>query len=186
MPIDDVRHAGRCLDIAYAHLHPLECPQAVESLPFVTAAYAMQYIMLQCVDCVMSCHLLTLAFVLSQKLFMRHTCHTAVSTCILLNSTLCLVSKSCLYKPARQSLAHSVHFVRPCSCVLCCLQLSTYVSFWTADKFGRRALFLQAGVQMAMALLAIAVSLKTLGSEQPREGVWLAWYVLGLTCVYDM
>lgn len=64
-----------------------------------------------------------------------------------------------------------------------CMQLSTYVSFWTADTFGRRALFLQAGCQMFCALLVIAVSLKTLGSGQ---GVWLAWYILAMTCVYDM
>ena len=63
------------------------------------------------------------------------------------------------------------------------MQLSTYVSFWTADKFGRRALFLQAGVQMALALIVIALSLKFLGSGQ---GVWVAWYILGMTCVYDM
>ena len=63
------------------------------------------------------------------------------------------------------------------------MQLSTYVSFWTADTFGRRALFLQAGCQMFCALLVIAVSLKTLGSGQ---GVWLAWYILAMTCVYDM
>ena len=63
------------------------------------------------------------------------------------------------------------------------MQLSTYVSFWTADKFGRRALFLQAGVQMSAALLVIAVSLKCLGGGQ---GTWLAWYILAMTCVYDM
>lgn len=63
------------------------------------------------------------------------------------------------------------------------LQLSTYVSFWTADKFGRRALFLQAGVQMSIALLVIAISLKVLGGGQ---GTWLAWYILAMTCVYDM
>ncbi len=63
------------------------------------------------------------------------------------------------------------------------LQLSTYVSFWTADKFGRRALFLQAGVQMSLALLVIAISLKCLGGGQ---GTWLAWYILAMTCVYDM
>ena len=63
------------------------------------------------------------------------------------------------------------------------LQLSTYVSFWTADKFGRRALFLQAGVQMSAALLVIAISLKCLGGGQ---GTWLAWYILAMTCVYDM
>ncbi|DBA80098.1 hypothetical protein WJX79_008133 [Trebouxia sp. C0005] len=64
-----------------------------------------------------------------------------------------------------------------------CNHLSTYVSFWTADKFGRRALFLQAGVQMSIALLVIAISLKVLGGGQ---GTWLAWYILAMTCVYDM
>lgn len=63
------------------------------------------------------------------------------------------------------------------------LQLSTYVSFWTADKFGRRALFLQAGVQMAIGLIVIALSLKFIPSG---SGVWLAWYILAMTCVYDM
>ncbi|KAK9802742.1 hypothetical protein WJX73_006127 [Symbiochloris irregularis] len=65
-----------------------------------------------------------------------------------------------------------------------CNHLSTYVSFWTADKFGRRALFLQAGVQMAIALIIIAVSLKTISN--PSKSIWEAWYVLGFTCLFDM
>lgn len=62
------------------------------------------------------------------------------------------------------------------------LQLSTYVSWWTADIFGRKALFIQAGFQMSIALIVVAVSLKTLGTQ----GVWMAWYILAVICVYDM
>ena len=66
--------------------------------------------------------------------------------------------------------------------ILVQLQLSTYVSWWTADIFGRRTLFLQAGFQMSAALIAVAISLLTLG----QEGVWMAWYILAMICVYDM
>ena len=62
------------------------------------------------------------------------------------------------------------------------LQLSTYVSWWTADIVGRKTLFIQAGFQMAMALIVVAVSLKELG----EQGVWMAWYILAVICVYDM
>ena len=44
-------------------------------------------------------------------------------------------------------------------------------------------MFLQAGVQMSIALIVIALSLKFIGSGQ---GVWVAWYILAMTCVYDM
>jgi len=75
----------------------------------------------------------------------------------------------------------------PCSCKLplslpLWLQLSTYVAWWTADIFGRKTLFLQAGFQMAGALIVVAVSLKCLG----EQGVWMAWYILAIICVYDM
>lgn len=62
------------------------------------------------------------------------------------------------------------------------LQLSTYVSWWTADIVGRKTLFIQAGFQMSFALIAVAVSLKELG----EQGVWMAWYILAVICVYDM
>jgi len=68
------------------------------------------------------------------------------------------------------------------SSLLLSLQLSTYVAWWTADIFGRRTLFLQAGFQMAGALIVVAVSLKCLG----EQGVWMAWYILAIICVYDM
>ncbi|DBB00261.1 TPA: Transcription factor stp1 [Trebouxia sp. C0004] len=63
-----------------------------------------------------------------------------------------------------------------------CNHLSTYVAWWTADIFGRKTLFLQAGFQMAGALIVVAVSLKCLG----QQGVWMAWYILAIICVYDM
>ena len=56
------------------------------------------------------------------------------------------------------------------------------MAWWTADIFGRKALFLQAGVQMAGALIVVAVSLKCLG----EQGTWMAWYILAVICVYDM
>lgn len=62
------------------------------------------------------------------------------------------------------------------------MQLSTYVAWWTADIFGRKTLFVQAGFQMAAALIVVAVSLKELG----QQGVWMAWYILAVICVYDM
>ena len=62
------------------------------------------------------------------------------------------------------------------------MQLSAYVAWWTADIFGRKTLFIQAGFQMAAALIVVAVSLKELG----QQGVWMAWYILAVICVYDM
>ncbi|DBA96840.1 TPA: species-specific tRNA processing [Trebouxia sp. C0006] len=55
-----------------------------------------------------------------------------------------------------------------------CNHLATYVAWWTADIFGRKTLFLQAGFQMAGALSVVAISLKCLG----EQGVWMAWYIL--------
>ena len=62
------------------------------------------------------------------------------------------------------------------------LQLSTYVAWWTADILGRRALFIQAGFQMSAALIVVAISLKCLG----QQGIWMAWYILAIICVYGM
>lgn len=62
------------------------------------------------------------------------------------------------------------------------LQLSTYVAWWTADVFGRKALFIQAGFQMSAALIVVGVSLQQLG----QQGTWMAWYILAIICVYDM
>jgi len=35
---------------------------------------------------------------------------------------------------------------------------------------------------MAGALIVVAVSLKCLG----EKGIWMAWYILAIICVYDM
>lgn len=63
-----------------------------------------------------------------------------------------------------------------------CNHLSTYVSAIIADYVGRRFLFLEAGVQMFAALITIAISLLCLGAK----GIWEAWYILGLSCLFDM
>lgn len=73
------------------------------------------------------------------------------------------------------SAGHDAQLDNVCVCVL---QLSTYVAWWTADIFGRRTLFLQAGFQMSAALIVVAVSLKCLG----EQGVWMAWYILAIIC----
>ena len=104
---------------------------------------------------------------------------TASCACAVLCDMMCLLGAMVGVVTASSSSSSS----SVTSNCLLLLQLSTYVSFWTADTFGRRALFLQAGCQMFCALLVIAVSLKTLGGGQ---GVWLAWYILAMTCVYDM
>lgn len=104
-----------------------------------------------------------------------------------------------------------------------CNHFSTYVSFWSADKFGRRFLFLQAGfqkfpiplvhstqccmqssssiraniecvalflicilcvqagVQMLIALLVIAISL-ALMNPAPS---WLGWYIMAFILLFD-
>ena len=43
-------------------------------------------------------------------------------------------------------------------------------------------LHVQAGVQMTIAMLAIAISLK----EIHTHSIWEAWYILGLLCFFDM
>ncbi|KAK9839129.1 hypothetical protein WJX74_010039 [Apatococcus lobatus] len=63
-----------------------------------------------------------------------------------------------------------------------CNHLSTYVSAIIADYVGRRFLFLEAGVQMFAALITIAISLLCLGAKS----IWEAWYILGLSCLFDM
>ena len=63
-----------------------------------------------------------------------------------------------------------------------CNHLSTYVSAIIADHVGRRALFLEAGVQMFSALIVIAISLLCLGAQK----IWEAWYILGMACFFDM
>ncbi|KAK9914909.1 hypothetical protein WJX75_002176 [Coccomyxa subellipsoidea] len=62
-----------------------------------------------------------------------------------------------------------------------CNHFSTYVSFWSADKFGRRFLFLQAGVQMLIALLVIAISLALMNPAP----TWLGWYIMAFILLFD-
>ena len=43
---------------------------------------------------------------------------------------------------------------------------------------------LQAGVQMVIAMLIIAISLKEISN--PDRSLWEAWYILGMLCFFDM
>ena len=58
--------------------------------------------------------------------------------------------------------------------------LATYVSLWAADEFGRRFLFLEAGVQMVICLFIVSITLATGFSAGP----WIAWFVLVFMCIY--
>ncbi|KAK9809510.1 hypothetical protein WJX73_006177 [Symbiochloris irregularis] len=57
---------------------------------------------------------------------------------------------------------------------------ATYVSLWAADEFGRRLLFLEAGVQMVISLIIVAATLGIVGTHH----VWVAWFSLIFICVY--
>ncbi|KAF4383046.1 sugar carrier protein C-like [Cannabis sativa] len=65
--------------------------------------------------------------------------------------------------------------------------IATFVSILTVDKFGRRTLFLEGGIQMfiCQAIITIAIALKFGVSGNP--GVLPTWYAYGLVffiCVY--
>lgn len=56
---------------------------------------------------------------------------------------------------------------------------ATYVSLWAADKYGRRILWMQAGVQMVLALIVVACTLAIAGAKP-----WVAWFILVFICIY--
>ena len=53
--------------------------------------------------------------------------------------------------------------------------------FAQADHLGRRFLLIQAGIQMLLALLVIAISLARLVPAP----LWLGWYILAFILVFD-
>lgn len=61
-----------------------------------------------------------------------------------------------------------------------CNHLSTYVSFILCDIYGRRTLFISAGIQMFIALLIIAISLAFLTGYK-----LISYYILLFICVFD-
>lgn len=61
-----------------------------------------------------------------------------------------------------------------------CNHLSTYVSFILCDIYGRKTLFISAGIQMFIALLIIAISLALMTSYS-----LIAYYILLFICIFD-
>lgn len=62
---------------------------------------------------------------------------------------------------------------------------ATYVSFYVADKYGRRVLFIQGGIQMTVCLIIITIVLAHVGGSQgPQDKPWVAWFVLVFICIY--
>lgn len=64
--------------------------------------------------------------------------------------------------------------------------LATYVSFHVADKYGRRILFIEGGIQMTTCLIIIAIVLAQtgVGNDDHVNEPWVAWFVLVFICIY--
>ncbi|CAL5221511.1 g3716 [Coccomyxa viridis] len=62
-----------------------------------------------------------------------------------------------------------------------CNHFSTYISFWLADHYGRRFLLIEAGFQMLVALIVIAISL----AQMVPAPTWLGWYTLAFILLFD-
>lgn len=64
--------------------------------------------------------------------------------------------------------------------------LATYVSFSVADKYGRRPLFIEGGIQMTVCLVIISIVLAHTGVGQAGvpDQPWVAWFTLVFICIY--